>query len=203
MSRISRLAAICFMLAPLFANAQEMPERPQPDGRDIDWSDIEAKAAVAVLGAIMGATIGAFMTSRINRASSRRQVLRELQKEFVYGDMLRPRLRAELLLFYDAEGKFKDKNFEDFYKGAMTLDEYADVAAVLNLFRLLDDYKTAGHIDEAEARKAFGWIYRWWWEKVIEPHSKGLEDDPNWKPHVARRDWLLQIEAPPLSTRRA
>lgn len=196
------LAAVCFfLLLSLPMNAQE----GQKSNKQEPPTSSQSPAVRAWLrdpgfeGAIWGAVVGGIITlaagmmaSRAARKDSGRQIVRELQKEFVYGSMLPARLRAELLLFHDVHGRYKGLNFEDLYKGAMPLDEYADVAAVLNLFRLLNDYKEAGHIDEAETRAAFGWIYCWWWRNVIEPYSIGLEGDPDWEPHITRRDWLLE-----------
>jgi hypothetical protein len=203
MARAPYLAAICLVLLPLLASAKEKVEPPKSSESVQPLSILQDRGfAGAVLGAVIGAILGSFgatwaarhgavLTARASREEVRRNIVRELHKEFVYGSKLRARLRAELLLFHDMQGKFRGKNFEDMYKGAMSIEEYADVAAVLNMFRLLDEYKEAGHIDEAEAREAFGWIYGWWWKNVIEPYSVGLTNDPDWQPIISKRDWLL------------
>lgn len=199
--RIAFLAATCVVCVPLLANAQEKQDPAMADSatnsQGQTWHSLPGDPGFvgAILGALLGgagSAIAVWLTTRATRKDSRRHIVRELHKEFVYGSMLRARLRAELLLFYDVEGKYKGKNFEELYKGGLSLDEYADVAAVLNLFRLLNDYKIARHIDEEEARSAFGWMYCWWWKHVIVPHSVGLEDKADWVPHITRRDWLLK-----------
>lgn len=192
--------AMCLITVPFLVDAQDKPETPKPSEPSPSRSIFQDPGFVgAIVGAFLGAfatlgatQLGVFLSAKTGQNESRRQIVRELQKEFVYGSMLPARLRAELLLFHDVHQQFKGKNFEELYKGAMPLEQYADVAAVLNLFRLLSDYKEADHIDEAEARAAFGWIYRWWWTNVIEPYSKGLQNNPDWAPHVTRRDWLLK-----------
>jgi hypothetical protein len=204
MSRITCLVPICFVCGPLLTNAQEKRESSKPEVSTSSQTELARRflGDAGFEGAIWGAMVGGIitllgsilavrLTSRAARRDSGSQIVRELQKEFVYGSLLPARLRAELLLFHDVHGKYRGKNFEDLYKGAMPLAEYADVAAVLNLFRLLNDYKEAGHIDEIEARAAFGWIYAWWWKNVIEPYSIGLESNPDWQPHITKRKWLL------------
>jgi hypothetical protein len=204
MAKTSYLAAICFVLLSLLVNAQENQkptEQELPTSsqsvpvrdflRDPGFEGAIWGGIVGGIIALVGGILAISLAGRAARKDSRRQIVRELQKEFVYGSMLRARLRAELLLFHDLHGKYKGQNFEALYKGAMPLDEYADVAAVLNLFRLLNEYKEAGHIDEVEARAAFGWIYDWWWKNVIKPYSTGLEGNPDWQPHITKRDWLL------------
>jgi hypothetical protein len=126
------------------------------------------------------------------RWARQRSILRELEREFVFGERLPARLRAERALHPIEKSAFKEQNFEDMYRGGMTVDQYSDVAAVLNLFRLLNSYKEAGDIDADEARRSFGWIYSWWWTKVIEPYSKGLTNDPDWMPHLKKHEWLLE-----------
>jgi hypothetical protein len=169
-------------------------------------------AILAGIGAIISARQGAFITIQAVRVDSKQGLVLELLKEFVYGSMLKSRLNAELLLHYDTRGRFNKTiiaaennatrqqntaaqqieklNFEDLYKGAMSIEEYADVAAVLNLFRLLDDYKNANRINADEAKKAFGWIYKWWWDNIVEPRRHGLENNADWAPHITKRDWL-------------
>jgi hypothetical protein len=190
---------------PLLANTQEKQKSSkhetattsliEPVRRFLGDAGFEGAIWGALVGgaiSLVGGMLAVGLTTRATRKDSRRQIVRELQKDFVYGNVLPARLRAELLLFHNPQDKYKGKNFEDLYKGAMPLNEYADVAAVLNLFRLLNDYKESGHIDEDEARSAFGWIYCWWWRRVIAPYSVGLEHDPDWGPHIAKRDWLLK-----------
>jgi hypothetical protein len=209
MTRRSYFAVICFLLVPIFASAQD---RQEPNGagaasHPTDWRTFARDPGFegGVWGGIIGGALGflgavltVYWMSKTSRKDNRRQTVRELKKEFIYGSMLRSRLNAELLLCYDVGNRFSGKNFEDMYTdhALIAKEDYADVAVVLNLFRLLDDYKNAGHIDEVEARKEFGWIYTFWWEKVISVHSAGLENNPDWGPHIKRRDWLLVVDRP-------
>jgi hypothetical protein len=128
------------------------------------------------------------------RREQQRKTLREIEKEFVYGTKLLARLRAERTLYPIENNTFKDKNFQDLYRGAMELETYTDVASVLNLFRLLNSYKESGDIDADDARRAFGWIYKWWWTKVIQHYSRGLTEDPDWAPHLKKHEWLLESD---------
>jgi hypothetical protein len=126
------------------------------------------------------------------RQARQRDIIRELEKEFVYGEKLLARLRAERALYPIESSIYKEKNFQDLYRGEMEIEIYADVASVLNLFRLLNSYKEAGDIDVTEARRAFGWIYTWWQTKVITHYSKGLENNPDWAPHLKKHEWLME-----------
>jgi hypothetical protein len=124
------------------------------------------------------------------RRERQRYALRELEKEFLYGAMLAPRLRAGRRLHPIEKSDFKDWNFNKMYR-EMAIEHYADIAAVLNWFRLLNSYKEAGDIDVSEARRAFGWMYKWWWTNVLEHYSKGLDSDPDWQPYLKKHDWLF------------
>jgi hypothetical protein len=91
----------------------------------------------------------------------------------------------------DGGSEFKDWNFNRMYR-EMKIEQYADIASVLNWFRLLNSYKEAGEIDVTEARRAFGSIYSWWWTNVIQHYSRGLENDPDWQPYLKKYGWLLE-----------
>lgn len=140
---------------------------------------------------IVAESILAQTMSELHRLK-KKDVIRDLEMDFVYGAKLAPRLRAERALYPIESSSYKTKNFRDLYREAMGIEAYADVAMVLNLFRLLNSYKEADIIDPNDARRSFGWIYKWWWEKIIQHYSQGLQDDPDWAPHLKRHDWLLE-----------
>lgn len=172
------------MLILILQATSQQPLAPEP----VYWELVKDLIVALVAG-----IVGAVLTQRFSVGESKRQRLRDLQRDFFAGSMLEPRLRAERM-FITRKEEFQGLNLKQMFEGKLCMDQYKDVAVVLNVFRLLRAYKESHYIDEADARKQFGWAYAWWWENVFQPYTVRMEDERDWEPHIRKQEWLLKAQ---------